>query len=129
MGLFSSSVQASVEAAFESTDQSPALRGSIAELCSRRVDGLPLAIKLAPARLRAMSVTELVAGLDNRFRILNRGARTALPRQQTLRAVVDWSYDLLFDDERRVFDRLSVLPRELQPRRGPHCVRGREHFR
>ena len=49
------------------------------------------------------------AGLEDRFRMLNRGARTALPRQQTLRAVVDWSYDLLFDDERRVFERLSVF--------------------
>jgi predicted ATPase/DNA-binding SARP family transcriptional activator len=97
-----------VDASFESTDQSPAFRRSIAELC-RCVDGLPLAIELAAARLRAMSVTELVAGLDDRFRILSRGARTALPRQQTLRAVVDWSYDLLFDDERRVFDRLSVF--------------------
>ena len=56
-----------------------------------------------------MPLRELVAGLDDRFRLLNRGARTAHPRQQTLRAVVDWSYDLLFEDERRVLDRLSVF--------------------
>ena len=107
MALFVERARA-VDASFESTDPSPALQGSIAELCTR-VDGLPLAIELAAARLRAMSVTELVAGLDDRFRILNRGARTALLRQQTLRAVVDWSYELLFDDERRVFERLSVF--------------------
>ena len=60
-------------------------------------------------RLRRMPLSELAVGLDDRFRVLSRGARTALPRQQTLRAVVDWSYDLLFDDERRVLDRLSVF--------------------
>ena len=82
--------------------------GAVEEICVR-LDGLPLAIELAAARLRAMPITELAAGLEDRFRVLNRGARTALPRQQTLRAVVDWSYELLFDDERRVFDRLSVF--------------------
>jgi predicted ATPase/DNA-binding SARP family transcriptional activator len=96
------------DASFEGTDASPSARAAVAEICTR-VDGLPLAIELAAARLRAMSVSELVAGLDDRFRVLNRGARTARPRQQTLRAVVDWSYDLLFDDERRVFERLSVF--------------------
>jgi predicted ATPase/DNA-binding SARP family transcriptional activator len=96
------------DTSFESIADTPPLQESVAEVCTR-VDGLPLAIELAAARLRAMSMTELVKGLDNRFRVLNRGARTALPRQQTLRAVVDWSYDLLFDDERRVFERLSVF--------------------
>jgi len=70
---------------------------------------LPLAIELAASRLSAMPLTDLAVGLDDRFRLLNRGARTARPRQQTLRAVVDWSYDLLFEDERRVLDRLAVF--------------------
>jgi predicted ATPase/DNA-binding SARP family transcriptional activator len=77
-------------------------------ICAR-LDGLPLAIELAASRLSSMPLAELAVGLDDRFRLLSRGARTARPRQQTLRAVVDWSYDLLFDDERRVFDRLSVF--------------------
>jgi predicted ATPase/DNA-binding SARP family transcriptional activator len=89
-------------------DDSERTRNALASVCTR-LDGLPLAIELAAARLRAMPIAELAAGLEDRFRMLNRGARTALPRQQTLRAVVDWSYDLLFDDERRVFDRLSVF--------------------
>jgi predicted ATPase/DNA-binding SARP family transcriptional activator len=75
----------------------------------RRLDGLPLAVELAAARLRALPLATLAERLDDRFALLTRGARTALPRQQTLRAVVDWSYDLLFDDERRLFDRLSVF--------------------
>ena len=77
-------------------------------ICAR-LDGLPLAIELAASRLSAMPLGELAVGLDDRFRLLNRGARTARPRQQTLRAVVDWSYDLLFEDERRVLDRLAVF--------------------
>jgi predicted ATPase len=77
-------------------------------ICTR-LDGLPLAIELAASRLAAMPLGELAVGLDDRFRLLNRGARTARPRQQTLRAVVDWSYDLLFEDERRVLNRLSVF--------------------
>jgi predicted ATPase/DNA-binding SARP family transcriptional activator len=87
---------------------SPNMKDTLAEICGR-LDGLPLAIELAAARLRAMPVVELADGLENRFRVLTRGARTALPRQQTLRAVVDWSYDLLFEDERTVFNRLSVF--------------------
>ena len=75
----------------------------------RRLDGLPLAIELAAARLRALPLSTLAERLDDRFALLTRGARTALPRQQTLRAVVDWSYDLLFEDERRLFRRLSVF--------------------
>ena len=75
----------------------------------RKLDGLPLAIELAAARLRALPLATLAERLDDRFALLSRGARTALPRQRTLRAVVDWSYDLLFDDERRLFARLSVF--------------------
>lgn len=81
---------------------------TVAGIC-RQLDGLPLAIELAAARLRALPLTTLAERLDDRFTLLNRGARTALPRQRTLRAVVDWSYELLFEDERRLFARLSVF--------------------
>jgi predicted ATPase/DNA-binding SARP family transcriptional activator len=81
----------------------------VIEGIGRRLDGLPLAIELAAARLRALPLSTLAERLDDRFALLTRGARTVLPRQQTLRAVVDWSYDLLFDDERRLFRRLSVF--------------------
>ena len=83
-------------------------RGMVDDVC-RRLDGLPLAVELAAARLRSLPLPQLVERLDDRFRLLTGGARTALPRQQTLRAVVDWSYDLLFDAERQVFMRLSVF--------------------
>ena len=82
--------------------------GVIEDIC-RRLDGLPLAVELAAARLRALPLATLAERLDDRFRLLSRGARTALPRQQTLRAVVDWSYDLLFEDERRLFARLAAF--------------------
>jgi predicted ATPase/DNA-binding SARP family transcriptional activator len=75
----------------------------------RRLDGLPLAIELAAARVRALPLITLAERLDDRFAVLTGGVRTALPRQQTLRAVVDWSYDLLVDDERRLFAQLSVF--------------------
>jgi predicted ATPase/DNA-binding SARP family transcriptional activator len=80
----------------------------VEDIC-RRLDGLPLAVELAAARLRALPLATLAERLDDRFRLLTGGARTALPRQQTLRAVVDWSYDLLFEDERRLFARLAVF--------------------
>jgi predicted ATPase/DNA-binding SARP family transcriptional activator len=83
--------------------------GAVADVCVR-LDGLPLAIELAAARTRAFPITEIAKRLDDRFRLLTGGSRTALPRQQTLRAVVDWSYELLFDAEQRVFERLSVFP-------------------
>jgi predicted ATPase/DNA-binding SARP family transcriptional activator len=82
--------------------------GVIEDIC-RRLDGLPLALELAAARLRALPLATLAERLDDRFRLLSRGARTALPRQQTLRAVVDWSYDLLFSDERHLFARLAAF--------------------
>ncbi len=81
----------------------------LAEMCTR-LDGLPLAIELAASRLRALPLEQVAARLDDRFRLLTSGARTAAPRQQTLRAVVDWSHGLLFDGERRLFRRLSVFP-------------------
>ncbi|MEV8591752.1 BTAD domain-containing putative transcriptional regulator [Streptomyces sp. NPDC052012] len=79
-----------------------------AEIC-RRLDGLPLAIELAAARLRMLTARQIADRLDDRFRLLTSGSRTALPRQQTLRAVVDWSWDLLDADEREVLCRLSVF--------------------
>jgi predicted ATPase len=75
----------------------------------RALDGMPLAIELAAARLRTMSLDQLSARLDDRFRLLTGGARMALPRHQTLRAVVDWSWDLLEDDERIVLRRLAIF--------------------
>ena len=75
----------------------------------RLLDGIPLAIELGAARLRGMSVSELDARLDRRFAILTGGARTALPRQQTLRAMVDWSWELLNAAEGQVLARLSVF--------------------
>jgi predicted ATPase/DNA-binding SARP family transcriptional activator len=81
---------------------------TVAEICAR-LDGLPLAIELAAARVRAFAPGDLLARLGDRFRLLTAGTRTALPRHATLRAVVDWSYDLLFDEERRVFERMSVF--------------------
>ncbi|MFE0515080.1 BTAD domain-containing putative transcriptional regulator [Streptomyces sp. NPDC058964] len=79
-----------------------------AEIC-RRLDGLPLAIELAAARLRMLTPRQIADRLDDRFRLLTSGSRTLLPRQQTLRAVVDWSWDLLDEDERDVLGRLSVF--------------------
>ncbi|MGH2892633.1 MAG: BTAD domain-containing putative transcriptional regulator, partial [Solirubrobacteraceae bacterium] len=81
----------------------------VVEIC-RRVDGLPLAIELAAARLRSMTLQQLAARLDDRFRLLTGGSRTAMARQRTLRAVVDWSWDLLADPERRMLGRLAVFP-------------------
>ncbi|GGL22396.1 SARP family transcriptional regulator [Planomonospora parontospora subsp. antibiotica] len=75
----------------------------------RALDGIPLAIELAAARLRTMSVDQLARRLDDRFRLLTGGSRTVLPRHKTLRAVVDWSWDLLSGAERGVLRRLSVF--------------------
>ena len=80
----------------------------VGRIC-RLLDGIPLAIELGAARLRVMSVTELEARLDQRFSVLTGGSRTALPRQQTLLAMVDWSWDLLNGPERHVLTRLSVF--------------------
>ncbi|GIF75277.1 BTAD domain-containing putative transcriptional regulator [Asanoa siamensis] len=75
----------------------------------RALDGMPLAIELAAARLRTMTVDQLASRLDDRFRLLTSGSRTALPRHKTLRAVVDWSWELLTAEERTVLRRLSVF--------------------
>ncbi len=81
---------------------------SVVEIC-RRLDGLPLALELAAARLRSLPLGELAERLDDRFRLLTGGSRTALPRHRTLRAVVDWSWELLSEDERRLARRLAVF--------------------
>ncbi|MBC3981802.1 AAA family ATPase, partial [Streptomyces sp. AC536] len=86
----------------------PETAGAVAEIC-RRLDGLPLAIELAAARLRMLSPRQIADRLDDRFRLLTSGSRTVLPRQQTLRAVVDWSWDLLDERERTVLLRASVF--------------------
>jgi predicted ATPase/DNA-binding SARP family transcriptional activator len=91
---------------FEVTDESVA---TVIEIV-RRLDGLPLAIELAAARLRSLPLDEIAARLSDRFRLLTGGSRTALPRHRTLRAVVEWSWDLLTDDERRLVEQLSVFP-------------------
>lgn len=82
--------------------------GAVVSIC-RQLDGIPLAIELAAARLRSLTITDIERRLDDRFRLLTGGYQSALPRQQTLRALVDWSYDLLSDSERSVLRRLSTF--------------------
>jgi predicted ATPase/DNA-binding CsgD family transcriptional regulator len=81
---------------------------AVARVCWR-LDGIPLAIELAAARVRVLSVEQIAERLDDCFRLLTGGSRMALPRQRTLRATIDWSHDLLSEDERRLFRRLSVF--------------------
>ncbi|MEV6873721.1 BTAD domain-containing putative transcriptional regulator [Amycolatopsis sp. NPDC051128] len=80
----------------------------VGEIC-RRLDGMPLALELAAARLRSMTVAQIAGRLGDRFRLLTSGSRTALPRQRTLRAVVEWSWDLLTEPELALARRLSVF--------------------
>jgi non-specific serine/threonine protein kinase len=86
----------------------PENASAVVQVC-RRLDGIPLAIELAAARIRALSVEQIVARLDDVYRLLTGGSRLALPRQQTLRAAMDWSYDLLSPQEQACFRRLSVF--------------------
>jgi predicted ATPase len=95
----------SVEKGFALSDES---RLHVEEIC-RRLDGIPLAIELAAARVNVLSPQQLVRHLDERFRVLTGGDRSALARHQTMRALFDWSYDLLAGDEQRVFRALSVF--------------------
>lgn len=81
---------------------------SLAQIC-RRLDGIPLAIELAAARVRSLPVEQIAPRLDDRFRLLTGGSRAAVARHQTLRATIDWSYDLLTEPERAVLRRLSVF--------------------
>jgi predicted ATPase len=81
---------------------------AVADVC-RRLDGIPLALELAAARVGLLGVEQLAARLDDRFRLLVGGSRTAAPRQKTLRATVEWSYELLSESERCLFERLAVF--------------------
>lgn len=81
---------------------------ALASVC-HRLDGIPLAIELAASRVRSLTVEEINNKLDNRFRLLTGGSKTALPRQQTLAAAIGWSYDLLNEQERTLLACLSVF--------------------
>ena len=81
---------------------------AITQIC-HRLDGIPLAIELAAARVKVLSLEQIAERLDDRFRLLTGGSRTALPRQQTLRALIDWSYQLLSEQEQLLFRRLAVF--------------------
>ena len=104
-------VQLFVERARQS---SPAFRltrdnaGLVMQIC-QRLDGIPLAIEMAAARLKALSVAQIAVRLEDRFQLLTGGSRAALPRQHTLQATIDWSHDLLTEEERILFRRLSVF--------------------
>ena len=82
--------------------------GAVVQIC-HRLDGIPLAVELAAARVRSLPPAQIAARLDHRFRLLTGGSRTALPRHRTLRAAMDWSFDLLPDAERALLPRLSVF--------------------
>ena len=94
-----------VQPAFKLTEQNTP---AVVEIC-QRLDGIPLALELAAARARSLSVEEIAKRVNDRFRLLTTGDRTALPRQQTLRALIDWSHDLLPEKERLLFRRLGVF--------------------
>ncbi|MBV8262917.1 MAG: adenylate/guanylate cyclase domain-containing protein, partial [Candidatus Eremiobacteraeota bacterium] len=94
-----------LDAQFTFTDEKAPV---VADIC-RRLDGIALAIELAAARVTILNLKQLSQKLDERFRLLTGGARTALPRQQTMRAAIDWSYELLSEAERTVFRRLSIF--------------------
>lgn len=81
---------------------------AVAQICAS-LDGIPLAIELAAARVKGLSVEQIASRLDDRFRLLTGGSRTALPRQRTLQAAIDWSYKLLSEEERVLLQRLSVF--------------------
>jgi predicted ATPase/DNA-binding XRE family transcriptional regulator len=95
----------SVQSKFELVDQNAP---TVVQIC-RRLSGIPLAIELAATRVKMMSVDEIAKRLNDRFDLLTAGSRTALPRHQTLRATMDWSFDLLSEPERMLFRRLSVF--------------------
>ena len=94
-----------VQSTFKVTEQNAM---ALAGVC-HQLDGIPLAIELAAARTRVLSIENIAARLDDRFRLLKGSDKTALPRQQTLRALIDWSYDLLEHEERLLFRRLAVF--------------------
>jgi tetratricopeptide (TPR) repeat protein len=96
---------AAAKAGFVLTDTNA---GSVAQIC-QQLDGIPLAIELAAARVRGLTVQQIASHLDERFRLLTGGSRAALPRHQTLRGLIEWSYDLLSETERTLFRRLTVF--------------------
>ena len=97
---------------------------AVAQLC-RRLDGIPLAIELAAARVRSLTPEDLVARLDQRFKLLTRGSRAALERHQTLRNTIDWSYDLLGEHRARGVEPALGVRRRRRPRgRGGGRLRG-----
>jgi predicted ATPase/class 3 adenylate cyclase len=104
VALFAERATAS-DAKFKLTDESVPI---VAEIC-RRLDGIALAIELAAARVRMLPPRQLAQKLDERFRVLTGGSRTALPRQQTMRALIDWSYDLLSEQEQKLFRRVAIF--------------------
>jgi predicted ATPase/DNA-binding winged helix-turn-helix (wHTH) protein len=107
-------VQLFVERASASVRQfdfGDAVAGDVSAIC-RRLDGMPLALELAAARVSTLGVQGVLAGLTDRFKLLTAGRRTALPRHRTLKATADWSHNLLDDEERRLFRRLSVFAGE-----------------
>ncbi len=94
-----------VDTVFQLTDDNTPI---VAEIC-RRLDGIPLAIELAAARVKVLSIPNLAQRLNDRFKILTGGSRTALPRQKTLSALIDWSYDLLTPQEQMLFTRIAIF--------------------
>ena len=96
---------ANANSAFALSDRNAA---DVIQIC-KRLDGIPLAIELAAARMKVLSVQEIASRLDDRFSLLTAGSRTAIPRHQTLRATIDWSHDLLTEPERILFRRLAVF--------------------
>jgi len=102
--LFVARAQAA-QPAFTLTDKNAA---AVAQVCAR-LDGIPLAIELAAVRVKVLPVEQILTRLENRFALLTGGSRTALPRQQTLRAAVDWSYELLSEQERKLLNRVAVF--------------------
>ncbi|HEY6072494.1 MAG TPA: hypothetical protein VIV15_03660, partial [Anaerolineales bacterium] len=102
--LFSDRARSAVPSFAVTNENAPA----VAQICSR-LDGIPLAIELAAARIGVFSAEQITARLDDRFKLLTGGSRAALPRQQTLRAMIDWSHEALSEPERALFRRLSVF--------------------
>ena len=111
---------AAVKSDFVLTDRNAT---AVVQVC-HRLEGIPLAIELAAARIRGLAPEEIAARVDSRLQLLTVGSRTAPPRHQTLRAAVAWSYDLLTDREQCLFDRLSVFARGLDNRSRRSRLRG-----